>query len=472
MGKVFVLGIDGGTLDLIEPWSKQGLLPNFRKLMQEGAFGTCISTIHPLTPQAWASFLTGKNPGKHGLFDFGVRKEGSYALRLTTSHDRKSPAIWNFVNACGMKTGIINVPLTYPPEKLDGFMISGMNSPSLEKAVFPQGMFHEIHGEFPDYQVDVMSQWYNDYDIFLEKIRSMTDTRARLGEYLYRKHRPELFVLVMVSADRVQHALWGQMAHPLNGKQQTGWKYSRAILNCYVQLDGCLGRIMDFLDDDTTLMVMSDHGFGNLVKDIYLNRFLIQTGFMKVKDRKWKKPFDMGNPFENIDWRKTTAYSHGLFGNVFINLQGREPAGIVSSGKQYEHVVESLMNQLLEIKDPEDKKKIVTRIYRKKEIYHGDYTKDAPDLLIEMRNYSYITRGGCEFIKNEFVSKPRINHSGNHRLNGIAFFRGPDIKKGFRIPDIHIVDLAPTILHIMDIPVSPDMDGRRVHEIFDSHQKQ
>ncbi len=451
---------------MIEPWAKQGRLPNFRRLMREGAFGTCLSTIHPLTPQAWASFLTGKNPGKHGLYDFGVRNQGTYGLRLTTSRDRKSPALWHFVNSAGMKAGIVNVPLTYPPEELNGFMISGMHSPSWRKACFPNEIFHELSARFPHYQIDVMSQWYNHYDVFLENVRLMTETRMRVGAYLYAKYHPELFVLVMVSADRVQHALWGQMSHPLRQGHQREWKYGNAVLDSYVQLDDCLGRVFTLLDDDITLIVMSDHGFGNLHKDVYLNRFLIKTGFMKEKDNQWNRPFDMGNPFECIDWRQTKAYSHGLFGNIFINVKGREPAGIIPKGDQYEEVIDSLIDYLYEIRDPDDGGKVVTRIYRREELYHGPYVENAPDLLVDMRNYGYITRGGHEFAGDGLFSKPKINHSGNHRLNGMAFIRGPNIKPGFRMPEITITDLAPTILYVMGVPIPDDMDGRVVHEVF------
>ena len=469
MKKFFILGIDSATLDLIEPWANQGKLPNFRKLMKLGSYGTCLSTIHPLTPQAWSSCLTGKNPGKYGLYDFGVRKKGSYKLRLTTSKDRKTPAIWNFINAADMKAGIINVPLTYPPETLDGFMITGMHTPALEKGVYPQNLFYELNSKFPQYKIDVMSHWYDSYDLFLENLHSMAETRMQMGEYLYRKYQPELFFLVLVAVDRVQHALWGQMAHPLKEGFKKEWKYSQAILNSYIQIDGYINRILNFLDDDTILMVISDHGFGSLKKDVYLNRFLIENGFMKIKDKKWNKPFNMGDPFENIDWDRTLAYSYGLFGNIFINLRDREPKGIVNKGKEYEEVMNRLIDSLYQLKDPEDGEKIVTKIFKNKELYHGPYVEDAPDIIIIMRDYSYITRGGYEFLSNSLFSRPKINHSGNHRMNGIAFFYGAGIKKGFKMPDIQIIDLLPTILSIMEIPIPDDIDGRVVHEISKSH---
>jgi predicted AlkP superfamily phosphohydrolase/phosphomutase len=466
--RVFVLGVDGATLDLIEPWSLQGRLPNFHRLMQEGSFGTCLSTIHPLTPQAWASFLTGKNPGKHGLYDFGVRKAGAYDLRLTTSRDRQGPAIWNCLNEYGLKAGIINVPLTYPTEPLNGFMISGMHTPTLREGVFPETLFEEIIGKFPDYQIDVMSHWFNDYDIFLEKLKRMTEVRMKLGEYLYFKYRPDFFCMVLVAVDRVQHALWGQMDHPMENHRKRGWKYAQSVFEAYQQIDGYLGRILNALNDETVLIVMSDHGFGSLKKDVYLNRFLIKKGFMKIKPRKSRKPFDMASPFANIDWSKTRAYSHGLFGNIFVNLKGREPQGIVREGEDYERVVNSLINNLNGFRDPDEgKKRVVSHIYRRQELYHGPFLYGAPDLLVVMRDYEYITRGGFEFIGDSLFSPPGINHSGNHRMNGISFFLGPQIKNGFRFSDIQITDLMPTILAILGVPVPRDVDGKVVEDIFD-----
>lgn len=466
--KVFVLGVDGATLDLIEPWAIQGRLPNFRKLMKKGSFGTCLSTIHPLTPQAWASFLTGKNPGKHGLYDFGVRKEGTYDLRLTTSEDRKSPAIWNYLNEYGLKAGILNIPLTYPPEPLNGFMISGMHTPTLREGVFPGSLFEEIICNFPDYKIDVMSHWFNDYDVFLEKLKRMSEVRMKLAQSLYLKYRPELFCIVLVAVDRVQHALWGQMDHPTETHGRKEWKYSQAVLQTYQQVDEYLGLVLNAIDDETVLIVMSDHGFGSLKKDVYLNRFLVKKGFMKIKPKKFRKPFDMACPFANIDWSRTKAYSHGLFGNIFVNLKGREPQGIVCEGSDYEKVVNSLINHLHTLKDnDEGKKKIISNIYRRQELYHGPFVQDAPDLLVVMRDYEYITRGGYEFVGDSLFSPPEINHSGNHRMNGISFFFGPRIKKDFRFSDIQITDLLPTILAMMGVKIPRDVDGRVVEEIFE-----
>jgi len=467
MKKVFVLGVDGATLDLIDPWVNQDKLPNFGKLTREGSFGTCLSTVHPLTPQAWASFLTGKNPGKHGLYDFGVRKKGSYELRLTTSEDWKGPAIWEYVNANGMKAGIINVPLTYPPKPVDGFMISGMHTPTLEKGVFPEELFEEISANFPGYEIDVMSQWFDSYDVFLENVTRMTEIRIKVAEYLYRKYHPELFCVVLVGVDRVQHALWGQMDHPSGRHTKKGWKYAQSIFQAYFQVDRYLGRLLSSLDNDTVLIVMSDHGFGSLKKDVYLNRFLIKKGFMTIKDKKWKTPFDMSNPFANIDWSRTRAYAYGLFGNIFLNVKGREPHGIVQEGNDYERTATSLIDLLHQLRDPDDGEKVVSRVYRRQELYDGPFLDDAPDLLVVMRDYEYITRGGCEFTGESLFSRPAINHSGNHRMNGIAFFLGPGIRKNFRFSEIRIIDLLPSMLSIMGMPIPGNVDGRVVEEIFE-----
>jgi predicted AlkP superfamily phosphohydrolase/phosphomutase len=346
-------------------------------------------------------------------------------------------------------------------------MVSGMHTPSLDKGVSPKTLFNEIIDRFPQYQIDVMSYWFDSYDIFLKNLNKMTAARMQTAEYLYKKYKPELFLLVLVAADRVQHALWGQMAHPSNGNNKSNWKYSRSVLGVYQQMDKFLNRIISLLDGDTALIVMSDHGFGSLKKDVYLNNFLIKSGFLTLKDNKWKKPFDWRKPFANIDWKSTKAYSYGLFGNIFINLKGREPRGIVNTGSQYEDVINSLINRLKTLKDPEDGEKIVTKVYRREELYHGPYLDEAPDLLICMKDYSYIARGGQEFSEQSLVSKPKINHSGNHRMNGVAFFLGPFIKKRLKLPDINIVDLCPTVLSIMGLPVPDDMDGRVVNEVFE-----
>ena len=509
--KVIVFGIDGGTLSLVGPWAKRGELPNLSRLLGSGSSGALRSTLHPLTPQAWSSFLTGMNPGRHGVFDFGKRREDSYGLCLTDSTDRRAPAVWSYLEEHDLTTGVVNVPLTFPLEPVHGFMVSGMHSPSVELALGPRSLMKDIQEAAPDYRIDVMSPWYTEMDDFLRDVHEMADARRRLAVHLYKKYRPDLYIVVMVAVDRVCHALYKQMADPQlhNRDGRGGWKYSGEVLRAYQAVDRALGELMDAADDDTVFLIMSDHGFGTLDKDVSLNQFFLEQGVMSfspdkvlprlpvvgvppgqsgrgagealrdrlvraipplraLEDRSIRRgeiPLPLRR-WEYVDWDRTLAYSQGLFGNVYINLRGREPEGCVAP-EDYHQVREDVARRLLTLTDPEDGQRVVNHVYRREEIYHGPHLDEAPDLVVVMRDYAYMTRGGSELTSRDVISEPSVNHSGNHRLNGMLVMNGPGIRSGYRVKSAHIMDVMPTVLHILGIPVPADLDGRVLSEALE-----
>ncbi len=506
--RVVIYGIDGGTLSLVGPWARRGELPHLARLMGAGAVGVLRSTTHPLTPQAWCSFLTGMNPGKHGVFDFGRRREGSYGLRLTDSSDRRAPAIWRYLEDHDLTTGVVNVPMTFPLEPVHGFMISGMHSPSLEEAVGPRSLLEEIRQVAPDYRIDAMSPWYTETDRFLADVHQMTEARGRLAVHLYRKYRPDLFILVMVAVDRVSHALFKQTADPgaHNRDGRGEWRYSGALLQAYKAVDRVLGDLLAELDEDTSVIVMSDHGFGTLDRDVNLNQYFLEQGLMSFSParvrpripvlgvppgqagrsgaaalverlrlalpplrRRWDRSIRRGDiplalrRWEYVDWARTVAYSQGLFGNVYINLAGREPEGCVQP-RDYEAVREAVAEALFRLRDPEDGGQVVDHVYRREEVYQGPFLQEAPDLLVVMRDYAYMTRGGEELSGREVISPPAVNHSGNHRLGGMLILSGAGVRPGVELRGASILDVMPTALQMLGIPVPAEVDGRVLGE--------
>jgi len=510
--RVVVFGIDGGTMSLVGPWAKRGELPHLARLIASGTSGALRSTIHPLTPQAWTTFLTGVNPGKHGVFDFGRRREGSYELTLTDARSRRAPAIWSYLEPHGLTTGLLNVPLTFPLEPVHGFQVSGMHTPELAEAVGPRSLLDEILEVAPDYRIDVMSPWYEEIGPFLDDVHHMTRERARVAVRLYEKRRPDLFIMVMVGVDRVSHALYEQMSHPDNhGRDgRGGWRYSGEVLRAYQAIDRALGQLLQVLEDDTVVMVMSDHGFGSLSRDVSLNQFFLEQGLMSFSPQKVRPRLPVeGVPagaagrtaaqavvdglrraipplrwyddsrirrgqiplalrrWEYIDWQRTVAYSHGFFGNVYINLKGREPEGCVEPA-DYERVRRQVADRLeVALTDPDDGGRIVDHIYRREELYSGPFLAEAPDLVLVMRGYSYITRGGSELSATEIVAPPKVTHTGNHRLDGMLILWGPGIRQGVKLQQASIMDLMPTILHMLGVPVPSQVDGRVLGEALE-----
>lgn len=493
-----ILGIDGATFDVIKPLVAAGELPHLGRLMEEGVWGPLRSTIHPLTPQAWATFMTGTNPGKHGIFDFGYRAPGAYRLDLSSSATRQRPGFWKTLNQAGVTFGALNIPLSYPPEPVDGFMITGMHTPTLDKGSYPDKLYQDLLKAVPDYRIDVMCHWYEGTEPFVDDVYRMIDQRLKAAKYLYGRFRPQVFCPVFVGVDRIEHALWGQFQ---NGEGDL----ARQVPRIYRKIDEVVGELLEMVGEETNVIVISDHGFGDLKKDVYLNHFLAEAGYLHfdpAKVRSYSPPLPPENDdprhswyqklltgddplpdddekivtgrmprryrsFDTVDWSKTVAYAHGLFGNIYLNVHGREPEGIVPQGREYENIRRQIADDLLKLNDPDDGLVLVDRLYRAEELYWGEAVSMAPDLLVRMRNYSYMTRGACEFVGDSLTSKPLVNHTGNHRLDGILIAHGPDMAHSQKIEGAQLIDIASTLAFGCQAIVPMDWDGRVLVNLYD-----
>jgi predicted AlkP superfamily phosphohydrolase/phosphomutase len=192
----------------------------------------------------------------------------------------------------------------------------------------------------------------------------------------------------------------------------------------------------------------------------WLSDRAIQRGRIPAQLRRW----------EYVDWERTVAYSHGFFGNIYINLKGREPEGCVEP-HDYESTRQKVADTLATLTDPDDGSRIVDHVYRKEELFSGPFLEQAPDLLVVMRDYAYITRGGNELTATQIVAPPAVRHSGNHRLDGMLVMWGPGIRQGAKLKSAHIMDVMPPLLQIMDIPVPSDVDGRVISEALEKPQQ-
>jgi len=488
--RVLVFGIDGATFDVVRPAIAKGKLPNLRKLMDEGVWGPLESTIHPVTPMAWSSFATGCNAGKHGIYDFCRRDKDK--ILLTNASDRKRPSIWSYLSARGRKSIVLNVPFTYPPEEIRGIMIPGFEAPKATRDVFhPESVFDELVERFGEYRFDwtfPIGQRL-DLDDYLAHCRRTIEHRGDTSLYLLQNKPWDLFVVVFSTPDHVQHVFW---------RYPGGMEI---IERTYEQVDEYLGRFLSALSDDVTVVVMSDHGFGPIERLVYLDNWLSINGYLarprvslrrfvvrsaktalkrllpkqmrktlRSRFSKLKGRLENAEHMASIDWTHSRAYSYGMYGNIYINLKGREPHGIVEP-RQYDRLCSEIASKLLELKDPENGRRVVERVYRKTELYEGPFLGDAPDLVVHWRDYAYFTKRGIDRGNDVFGQDLKVDasdypHTGTHRLHGVFVARGEPICPGaeFRA---HIMDLAPTILQILGEPIPGDLDGRVLDDILD-----
>ncbi len=490
MNKVLVIGLDGATWDLIKPWVNEGKLPTFKKIMNEGVYGDLKSTIPCISAPAWTSAFTGVNPGKHNLFDF-VTNEG-YEKKVVTSRSRRRKAIWNTLSIQDKKVIVINVPLTYPPEKVNGIMISGWGTPDIKSDfTYPKELKEDLIKEnyAPFYEVKGEFAQDAEKDYYIKRVIKLIEQREDISLKLLKTHDWDLFIVVFISLMRIQYFFWKY----INSTGEDAEKYADTILNIYKKADNTLEKFLNNVDKNTNIIIFSDHGFGSIYKDIYLNNALRDLDLIEVTEKtknevlrkmgltreniakkipsrllamipKKLQPFGEGIPsesgLEDIEWSKTKVWLFSYSGrSLIINLKNRELNGIIDENN-YDEFRDFITNYMYELKDPETREKIIEKVYRREEIYQGPYVENAPDLIIEPSE-GYFLRGGF----GEKMIMPS-KQAAQHKQDGIFLAYGPDIEKGKEIKGSKIIDITPTIMQIFNIPIPKDMDGRVMKEIF------
>lgn len=504
--RIILLGLDGATFRLIKPWAKEGILPNFAQLFQDAAWGELASTIPPTTPPAWAACMTGKNPGKHGIYDFRespLKYPQRPLINLSSIQGRK---LWHLYNAGGKKAAIVNVPITYPPQPLDGLMVSGMMTPSNDSDyTYPAELKSEILSEIGDYIVNIDIPKYDvelerDALQFLDDVEHSFLKRKELFYYLLDKKPWDFFFIVFVNWDRIQHLFWKYLDSewPLY-ESKMAKKLRPRILNSYRMVDEMIGELRKKIGD-TPLVIMSDHGFGATRQWFNVNTWLMKNGYLKVREDVLRKKklfsFFMNlndstlvktlvpkaiqskvrrkirggrSTFKSdiegaLDYSNTKAFFASIPSQgIFINVK-RDGAGIVEPGKEYEELRSEIKEKLLQIKDPETGKPVVDRVYYREELYHGDQTQYAADLIFVARNYGCLGRQlfGLGSILQSSANTP----NGFHRQEGIFLAVGPQFKAGFELKGAEMTNVAPTILHCTGLAVPDDMDGQVLTDIF------
>lgn len=511
--KVLVIGLDGAPFPLIEEWADKNLLPNLAALIKGGSFGVLQSTIPVHSPTAWASFITGMNPGKHGVFDFVRREADSYRLQVVRANQIAGASLWQWLSENGRMVGVMNVPMTYPPESVNGFLITGLGTPDYVDYTSPPELSQTLNAA--GYRVnkkffftpDRADEWLND-------IYEITDLHGETAVRLMQENPWDFFMVVFRNTDEICHFFWHHMdpTHPWHNPSAPE-HHRQAILKLYQQVDAWVGKLKAAAGGETDIIVMSDHGAGPLYKDVFINEWLWQKGWLKLReetqtqqqrltwlrklgltrknisdiltrlhlhrlevfikkilgDKIYVLPRDERPEFMHaIDWSQTKAYSYGYYGQIFINLQGREPEGIVAPGAEYESLRQQIAHELKQLVDPGDGRPIIDHIMLKETLYHGPFLETAPDMLAIMRNFTYMTRKGYEFANQRglLFKEPYTAESGSHRLEGILIAAGPNMAPQVKLPQKKIQDLTPTILTLLNCPIPDNMDGEVITEML------
>src|SRR6056297_3795597 len=497
-GKTLIIGIDGGEPTLIKKWINEGELSNFKKIVNKGSFGKLRSTIPPITGAAWSSFQTGTNPGKHGAFNWFKRREGEYDAEPVTALDIHEPTLWRILNVFKKKVGLIGIPVTTPPEEMDNFLIPGLLTTRHAKVQsYPENFIDHVREIVPDFKFSP-KEWTRGYDLdkWVDEMVEDIEKKTRLSKQLMIEQDWQFFMVHYMESDQVQHYLWHELKES-----------PRHILKIYQAIDKAIGELKNLIDEDDIIMIMSDHGFGELKYNFHIDTWLLNNNYIKLKNNfftQFKKIFfRMGitkefllpigefiypplrklgivstavdlasNPMldwlfissNNVNWDKSVAYSHSEIGHIFLNIKGRDPEGVLEP-EEAEEVRDEIIEKLKSFENPFTGKKITSEVYKGEEIYHGAMADQAPDIVFIPDDMSILGKGAYQFLSHKNVSKSQ-NQTGHHRMDGIFFAEGPAIEPGASSEGAHIMDIAPTVLYLMDLPLLDSMDGKLLKKII------
>lgn len=462
MDKVFVLGIDGAFPEyFFGEWLNE--LPNIKKLMEEGVYAKLNSTIPPLSATAWTSIATGKSPADTGIFEYIYRKNFSYEdFHIITSRNLKEKTIWQIISEQDKKAVVCYVPVTWPINHFNGWMISDSllsSSKDSSKCVYPKELHKELiefFGEVPPLEIPNFRNLTKEEVI--NEVYKLADKQIEIFKYLVNKKEWDLFFAVAGLSDRMNHSFWRYMDKE-HRKYEPNSKFKNVLKEYYKFIDDKLGELIELLNKDTTIIVLSDHGITRMHTRVNLTDWLIKEGYIVLKEPiKEKCEFN----FNMVNWQKTKVFAIGAYeGQIFINLKGREPEGIVEE-KEYEKLIDELEEKLKQIKGDRSET-LNTKVFKKKDYFRGKCENIAPDMIIYFDNLQY----GCNttLIGNETLYSPQTARGSDdaaHSQQGIFIMKNGKLKGN--LGEISYLDAAPTILHELGIDIPEGMKGRVIEK--------
>jgi predicted AlkP superfamily phosphohydrolase/phosphomutase len=495
--KTLVLSIDSGCWEYLDPLINEGRMPNVARLIERGVRGVLESTMPPITPVAFSSFITGTNPGKHGVFDWTVRGANGQAQSVNAAVRRGAP-FWRYLNRAGVRVGVFNIPLTYPVQPMDGFLVPGIPAPSqASDLTHPSAALGQIEEHYKPYQVDVpnalVAEGAESYcAAWLAHEEKQTDAAMALME----AYDVDVLAFNYASLDRLNHF-------------SPQWDHLEAAL---VNVDAQVGRFVARYPD-ANVILMSDHGSRRVTSAFLLGKWLAQNGYAVYGEKSldipkheinfalaryfraremngagekiarrllstflavtplalrrliWERMYEVEpGAFdyrfaERLDWERTTAFATSNSGPLFLN----RTASANGHTRDYDSLREDLIQALRAVEDPATGERVFSRVHRREEIYHGPALAEAPDLVVDHYDST------CDLIVDNnpggFCFVNRLNRFGDHSRDGIFVLSGPDFaQRGEEDLRASIIDLPATLLHLYDVPIPDDFDGRVLGE--------
>lgn len=513
--KVLVIGLDGGTFTVLEPLAREGLVPNLARLMETGARGVLRSTVPPISAPAWATFQTGKNPGKHGLFNFfdlsqtGFRQSHNFRRSRVVNHaDIRSATIYDYLREGARDVISVNIPLTYPTPEVSGAVVAcWLTPPGSREYTFPRALVDEL----PDYRIDqnfgegmyalTPAGDKLDSDFLFDDLSDIAQKRADAAVHLLTSRPWDVAMVCFTETDRIQHYFWRAINPDFPDYDSPEVAHERDRFRAFFRdLDGHVGRLIEAAGEGTNLLVVSDHGFDAPPTRRYnAMQWMQERGWVVTRPapveggdgppRKpaapsggrdaaralWQRlvPPSLRDQIyarvgyrpvpQAVDWERTRAWSFGVnnnLGAVCINERDDSGQGCVDPGPEVERLATEIADGLKGLVDPRTGRPVVQRVARREELYEGPYVGRFPHLLFWLDpDFEADYESGFAVASARIPQEPpHPNGRGNHRPEGICIAAGPDIVPGEK-PEQDLASVMPTLLHLVGLAVPDDLDG-------------
>ncbi len=492
--RVLIIGLDGATLDVLNPLMAEGRMPRLQAAVAAGACGPLLSTIPPITPAAWTTFLTGKQPGHHRILDFEGYDVNTGRIRLhstfSTAHVRN---IWQILSDHGLKVGSVNVPMTYPPIPVNGFMVTGFDTPGPEcDFSYPADLKAPILQRWPDptgrknWRAGIGKRLFNEN---LDYLSRSFHQGAEMTTWLGDRFGWDVLMVVFKFVDNLQHKTWKYLDPRWSGRNP----YRRdRVKDCFAELDKAVGQLLDYATAHrATVLMVSDHGHGSLEGKVHPNRLLEQWEYLKLRgpverlaarcrllmDRWRGRPTGEGSAQDieryvpvDLSQSKACVMHAGNAGFLYVNLKGRQPGGIVDPA-DYERLRDELKKRFLSpecrVRDPWGQEiPLFPGVYKPEELYRCSRADEPwlPDLLL----MQYDTLSVVRRLRGRCIVQwlPYSRLEGTHRMEGIFIATGPGVCHRKDV-SARLLDCAPTILAMLGLRIPNDMSGRVLTEIFE-----
>jgi predicted AlkP superfamily phosphohydrolase/phosphomutase len=479
MERTLLIGLDGATFTVLDPYMRRGVMPLLRRLCADGVRAPLRTIMPPLTPPAWTSLMTGKRPGRHGVFDFFQKESAdSEYYGLATSQDIHSATIWSLASDHGRRVVSLNFPLMFPPPPVNGAVVPGGWMPwrQLRLGCHPPGLFDRLK-QLPsfnprelalDMELEAKAIEGCPAEEYGDWIRLHTRREERwfaVLRYLLDTEPADLVAVMFDGVDKLQHLCWRFIDPACRPAAPSAWEQEMIALceGYFARLDAMLAELVELAGDEATVVVASDHGFGPTRDLFHVNRWLEQHGYLAWRDEPaadaGAEPqigfAQMTRHVYELDWERTVAYA------ATPTSQGINIAG----GERGEALSAELADALRRERNPLTGRPLVRDVLTRHEAFPGPYGELAPDLFLVLEDGVAMSIARAP---DTWRRRPHV--SGNHDWLGVLVARGPGVRRGAEVSEVSIVDVAPLVLYSLGVPIPDDLDGRLPAGLFEGGQ--